>query len=218
MDVDQKLALYAPVFVIKYLDLAAFAILKLSRCHLSATFDSERGRRAYFYVINFNRAASVQAGDILSRTVGILTQLWASKNVFKRSNGSYDSLTLRCGSRLAMSVIYDCLWWWRYEICGQQYPYEDKNENTADQPIAPIDSIPSALSCMPTPSSLDSFTLNMAFPESQWATTHDLMSLDWSQFQYDPLLPLDDIMGDTNAFELGGADTQVNMPILDGML
>lgn len=74
---------------------------------------------------------SVQAGDVMSRSEGILTQLWASKNIFKRSDGSFDSLTLRCGSRLAMSVVYDCLWWWRSEFGGQQDPYEDNDSQGA---------------------------------------------------------------------------------------
>lgn len=93
-----------PVFVQKYLELAALTILKITRCYLSQALDVERGRRAYFTVINLERNASVQAGDIATRGVGILTQLWASKKIFRRADGTFDSLSLRCGSRLAMSV------------------------------------------------------------------------------------------------------------------
>lgn len=126
LELGQGLSDCAPIFILKYLDMAACTILKISRCELSNTLDLERGRRAYFFVINFCRNVSVQAGDVMSRSEGILTQLWASKNIFKRSDGSFDSLTLRCGSRLAMSVVYDCLWWWRTEFGGKQDPYEDE--------------------------------------------------------------------------------------------
>ena len=74
----------APIFVSKYLELAAFTILKIAGCYLSPSLDVERGRRAYFFVINFERNTSVQAGDVATRAVGILTQLWASKKIFKR--------------------------------------------------------------------------------------------------------------------------------------
>jgi hypothetical protein len=96
--------LSAPIFVSKYLHLSAFTILKITRCYVNQSLDVERGRRGYFWVINFERNASVQAGDVQSRAVGILTQLWASKKIFKRPDGTCDSLALRCGSRLAMSV------------------------------------------------------------------------------------------------------------------
>lgn len=130
IELDQGLSDCAPIFISKYLDMAAFTILKISRCPLSQSLDLDRGRRAYFFVINFCRSVSVQSGDIMSRSEGILTQLWASKNIFKRSDGSYDSMTLRCGSRLAMSVVYDCLWWWRSEFGGQQNPYEDNQSSS----------------------------------------------------------------------------------------
>jgi hypothetical protein len=94
----------APIFVSKYLELSAFTILKITRCYLSQELDVERGKRAYFFVINFERTTSVQAGDVATRAVGILTQLWASKKIFRRADGTFDSLSLRCGSRLAMSV------------------------------------------------------------------------------------------------------------------
>jgi hypothetical protein len=94
----------APIFVSKYLELSAFTILKITRCYLSQELDIERGKRAYFFIINFEHHASVQAGDVATRGVGILTQLWASKKLFRRADGTFDSLSLRCGSRLAMSV------------------------------------------------------------------------------------------------------------------
>ena len=104
INAEQGLSDCAPIFVSKYLQLAAFTILRIVRCYLSTVLNVDRGRQVYFFVINLHHDLSVQSGDIWSRAVGILTQLWASKRVFRRSDGSIDSLTLRCGSRLAMSV------------------------------------------------------------------------------------------------------------------
>lgn len=205
----------APVFISKYLDMAAFTILKTSRSHLSQSLDLDRGRRAYFFVINFCRSVSVQSGDVMDRSAGILTQLWASKNIFKRSDGSYDSLSLRCGSRLAMSVVYDCLWWWRSEFGGQPDPYEEtQSQDRSGSPVAGGDNDMAVTSAnmqraeqiqQPTISpALDSFetptALDLIFPESQWAAPQDLMSLDWSQFQYD-LMPFIDMQHDPALFE-----------------
>lgn len=128
---------YAPIFMAHYSILAAFTILKVSRSHLSETIDALRGRKAYFFVIQLLRNMSVQSGDCFNRTMGILTQLWSSKNVFKKRDGTVDSLTLRCGGRLAMSVSYDCYWWWRWEFAGQAYPYEESNAVDTNMPRRP---------------------------------------------------------------------------------
>lgn len=129
LDNTQSLAEYAHMFALKYLQLAAFTILKVGRCHIRDTLDADRGKNAYFSVIRVSRRTTVEPGDVSARSSTILTQLWNSKNVFKRSDGTFDSLSLRCGSRLAMSTLYDCLWWWRTEFTGLPSPYEGKRGN-----------------------------------------------------------------------------------------
>ena len=129
LDESQSYAEYAPSDVLTYLMLAAVAILKIGRCHVSQSFDADRGKAAYFAVIRIARKATVEPADIAARTSTILTQLWNSKNIFKKADGTFDSLSLRCGSRLAMSMVFDCLWWWRTEFAGQPNPYEGKAGN-----------------------------------------------------------------------------------------
>lgn len=214
MELDQGLSDCAPIFIPKFLDMAAFTILKISRCDLSHMLDLERGRRAYFFVINFCRNVSIQGGDVMSRSEGILTQLWASKNIFRRSDGSIDSLTLRCGSRLAMSVIYDCLWWWRTEFAGKQDPYEDSEPQRESRTLIyegyfeadwylvgnpPVDQPPQPMISPGLDPYNDPAALDFIFPEAQWATAQDLLSLDWSQFEYDAMLPFIDV--DPSAFD-----------------
>lgn len=191
---------YAPIFMAHYSILAAFTILKMSRSHLSAMVDGSRGRKAYFFVIQLLRNMSVQAGDCFNRSMGILTQLWSSKNIFKRQNGTIDSLTLRCGGRLAMSVVYDCYWWWRWEFAGQAYPYDEevpadgapsRNLNPrakiADRPenedtVTPV-LLPPSIGEAPffnNQGAPDLFGLNSTSFEDYWLGGPDLRIMDWA--------------------------------------
>ena len=128
LDRTQNFSESATNFVSKLLHLAACTILRISRCHLSQSLDLTRGQRLYFFVILFHRKMSLQNDDTASRSTVILTQLWTSAKAFKRSDGSIDSLSLRCRSRLAMSVVFDCYWWWRQEFAGQPNPYSEKED------------------------------------------------------------------------------------------
>lgn len=116
----------APSAALKYLTLAAFALLKLSRCHMREQLDIDRGRNAYFTAISLFKKAAIEAEDMIARLARILTQLWTSKKIFKTADGTTDALSLRCGSRLAMSIAYDCYWWWRSEFAGMPDPYADR--------------------------------------------------------------------------------------------
>lgn len=205
---------YAPIFVAHYSILAAFTILKMSRSHLSATVDASRGRKAYFFVIQLLRNMSVQSGDAFNRVMGILTQLWSSKNVFRKRDGSIDSLTLRCGGRLAMSVVYDCYWWWRWEFAGQVYPYDegnvaDSNVLRRSRPRAQQhDQIGDGIAGVqnstvsnaddtaffPNQAGTDWFGLgNSAFGEDYWLGPPDLRIMDWAPpMVNEPFVPADD--------------------------
>lgn len=204
---------YAPIFVAHYSILAAFTILKMSRSHLSGTVDASRGRKAYFFVIQLLRNMSVQSGDAFNRTMGILTQLWSSKNVFKKRDGTVDSLTLRCGGRLAMSVVYDCYWWWRWEFAGQAYPYEEGNYAESNKSRHPYPKPQSAdragdgSSVMQTAlvSNIEDTTFfssqagadwfglgNSALGDDYWLGAPDMRILDWAPpLMNEPFLPAD---------------------------
>ena len=127
LDTMQKFAEFGPMLVSRFSNLAAFVILKIGRSHVRDALDLTRGQRSYFSVIQIHKKFSVQSDDIYARATLINTQLWTSHKIFKRSNGGVDSLTLRCRSRLGMSLVYDCYWWWRQEFGGQSNPYEGIN-------------------------------------------------------------------------------------------
>lgn len=132
VDFDQssQFTEYAPIFVSRYLGLAAFIILKVARSDIKDCVDLKRGQKAYFSVILLHKKISVRTDDASSRVTMIFTQLWTSKTIFQRPDGIVDSLSLRCRGRLGMSVVYDCYWWWRQEFGGQPNPYEDANGNS----------------------------------------------------------------------------------------
>lgn len=106
---------------------------------MSNIFDQHRGQEAYFAAILLFRKMSIQTGDSLSRSSIILTQLWTSTKVFTQPDGSYDSFTLLCRTRYAMSSVFDVWWRWRNEFANQPHPYissagPSPSEEAATQP------------------------------------------------------------------------------------
>ena len=93
-----------------------------------AFVDVDAGQKAYFAAILFFRKSSLESDDLCARAAGILTQLWTSNNVFKCSNGRIESLGTRIRSRLSMSIVFDCFWWWKEEFLGQASPYTDDSQ------------------------------------------------------------------------------------------
>ncbi|KAJ5587979.1 uncharacterized protein N7459_003744 [Penicillium hispanicum] len=116
-----------PFFMYRVILLAAFSILKILRsdAHQSAV-DASVGEDSYFSAIMFLKQMSMAHDDITARSADILAQLWASDTVFKGPDGKRDSLSLRIRSRLTISVVYDCFWWWREEIAGMSSPYQER--------------------------------------------------------------------------------------------
>ncbi|KAM6484674.1 hypothetical protein HDV62DRAFT_356247 [Trichoderma sp. SZMC 28011] len=126
----------APVIVQKSVMLAAFTILKIHRSELAPHLDLQAGEQAYFAAIFFAREESLQNNDLSARAASILGQLWNSQSIFKNKNGTVDSLTSRISSRLSMSTLFDCLWWWRQEFGGLGNPYENRQQSRSETLVA----------------------------------------------------------------------------------
>ncbi len=202
-------------YIQKMLVLAAFDILRIARSHLSSTVDVERGRKAYFALIVYCRTISIQDSDLPSRTAVILTQLWTSKRAFLQSDGTIDSLTLHCRSRLSMSVVFDCFWRWRREFAGQTTPYNETGNvdkgivvGLAFKCKAFADHIcldgngPNTLLSQgfpaPDPESskytISSWSPQGTFPDYDWAASLEFPIETWNIFPQDiEMLPVDDI-------------------------
>jgi hypothetical protein len=127
LDQDQHFCEYAPLFLIKYLQLAGVLILRLERSVARESLDMSRGKRCYFAIIQMHKKMSVRSDDFWARCSVYLPQMWASRKAYRRADGMVDTLTLRCRSRLGMSVVYDSYWWWRKELMGVPLPYEDED-------------------------------------------------------------------------------------------
>ncbi|KAK4506372.1 hypothetical protein PRZ48_000102 [Zasmidium cellare] len=65
------------------------------------------------------------SGDTFSRAATILMQLCTSKKIFRKPDGTVDSLSLQCVQRQGMNVVFSCFWWWRWEFNAQSFPYEN---------------------------------------------------------------------------------------------
>lgn len=174
------------VFIERAVMLAAICILKIHRSELAPFIDLDAGERAYFSAIQFCKQASLENDDLGARAFTILSQLWTSRNVFQRSNGRIDSLSTRIRTRLSMSIVFDCFWWWREEFTGQTSPYRDESRGTSRRPTPPPD-IPQLDLQQPSSNLLDQ-TEDMTeetylfsakpFPDYDWAASIELREFD----------------------------------------
>lgn len=102
--------------------LAATNLLRLFRCELipQSLQETEHGVPPFQMAIDLMKRMSVAKDDIPKRCADILSQLWTSTKIFTRADGSR-SPELRIRTRLGMSPVIDCLWWFREEFRGQEH-------------------------------------------------------------------------------------------------
>ena len=131
LDHSGNLALSCTMYIHRMIMLAALSILKISRSILAPYLDLKWGERSYFSAILFSRRMSLENDDLSARSAEILRQLWTSQKIFRRADGTVNSLPLRIRSRFAMSVVFDCFWWWRAEFAGQPNPFPDAEDTSA---------------------------------------------------------------------------------------
>jgi transcriptional regulatory protein LEU3 len=110
--------------------LAGFTILKISKCPIAPFLGQKDGERPYFATIVFLRKSSLENDDLYARGAMILTQLRTSHRIFKAADGTTNSLSLRIRTRLAMSVVFDCFWWWREEFQGKPSPFRGLEDHS----------------------------------------------------------------------------------------
>lgn len=140
MTQQTNFAFISQSFIDRSVSLAGFIILKLGRSPLSQHLNLVAGEQAYSYAVQFNKATSLQNGDIGARCAAIMANLWGSSKVFRRKNGTIESLGLRLRTRLSMSVSFDMFWYWREEFGHMPNPYsgeENLPSNAHTQPATP---------------------------------------------------------------------------------
>ncbi|PVH74739.1 hypothetical protein DL98DRAFT_20917 [Cadophora sp. DSE1049] len=161
LDTTQDFSLYCSQYSIRMTLLAAFVILKISRSHLAHRVDLRGGESSYFSAIHLSKKRSLQNGDLDSRCALILTQLWSSNSIFRRRDGTVDSLRMRTRCRLSVGVVFECFWWWRTEFDGKPNIYSEEGEPQSEDPT-----IPEAI-YDPNLSDIDIYST--VFPDWQWA-------------------------------------------------
>jgi hypothetical protein len=122
----------SPFYFIYATSLASFTILRLLKAS-TAQYMDENAKEAFFLGVNVMKRLSTENSDGPSRMALILTQLWNSEKAFKNADGS-EHLCLRIRTRLAMSTVFDSIWWWREEFGGQPGAYTSLDESTKVEP------------------------------------------------------------------------------------
>lgn len=82
------------------LNLAACAIIKISRSHLKPHINLHVAEEAIFKTITFTRRRALQPNDLDGKMATVLNQLWFSNNAFKGKDGVEDGLQLLCRTRV----------------------------------------------------------------------------------------------------------------------
>jgi len=112
LDAAFHIALYCPYYVFQGILLAACTLLKLTKSYPPGTFDEKDHTAALFSAINMCKDVSVVNNDIPAKLSVILSQLWSSPKIYRDDNNNYIR-ALQITNRMTMSVVFDCLWWWR---------------------------------------------------------------------------------------------------------
>lgn len=124
MDNSGSIKLSSATFFFFYATtLASFTILRLLKAS-TAQYMDENAKEAFFLGVNVMKRLSIETNDGPSRMAQMLTQLWNSEKAFKNADGSEHTI-LRIRTRLAMSPVFDSIWWWREEFGGQRGAYTD---------------------------------------------------------------------------------------------
>jgi hypothetical protein len=110
-----------PFYFFYATSISSFTILRLLKAS-TAQYMDENAKESFFLGVNVMKRLSTEANDGASRLSQTLTQLWNSEKAFKNPDGT-EYTALRIRTRLAMSSVFDAIWWWREEFGGQQGAY-----------------------------------------------------------------------------------------------
>lgn len=133
LDASSALTLSSTLYLFHSLLLAATNLLRLLRGFApQSQQDFKRGEAAFFLAVNLMTRMSIANDDLPGRCSDLLSKLWASQKLFRRADGSL-APEIRIRTRLAMSPLVDCLWWYREEFRGQSniYPPSEQSNRPA---------------------------------------------------------------------------------------
>jgi hypothetical protein len=121
----------APSYFFYATSLASFTILRLLKAS-TAQYMDENAKEGFFLGVNVMKRLSTESNDGPARIVMMLTQLWNSEKAFRNPDGT-EHMALRIRTRLAMSAVFDSIWWWREEFGGMRGAYTDEEKPNLQQ-------------------------------------------------------------------------------------
>jgi hypothetical protein len=135
----------APYYYFYATTLASFTILRLLKAS-TAQYMDENAKEGFFLGVNVMKRLSTETNDGPAKIAQMLTQLWNSEKAFKDPDGT-EHMALRIRTRLAMSPVFDSIWWWREEFGGQRgaYTVDDEKDKSAPDEKGKSEQLPTAL-------------------------------------------------------------------------
>lgn len=132
LDASSALISSSTFYLFHSLLLAATNLLRLLRGLSPQTQqDYKRGEATFFLAVTLMTRMSIANDDLPGRCTNMLSRLWTSQKLFRRADGSL-APEIRIRTRLAMSPLVDCLWWYREEFRVQKsvYPPSEPSDKT----------------------------------------------------------------------------------------
>jgi hypothetical protein len=106
------------------IDMANFTLLRILKSSFIEYLDTSRAKSIMFQAIDLCKEICPENNKELGTRNGMITmQLWNSDKAFKNPDGT-ENISLRVRTRLAVSLSYDAVWWWREEFGGQFGAYQ----------------------------------------------------------------------------------------------
>lgn len=123
LDTSSALISSSTFYLFHSLLLAATNMLRLLRgLAPQSQQDYKRGEETFFLAVTLMTRMSIANDDLPGRCSDLLSKLWTSEKLFRRADGSL-APEIRIRTRLAMSPLVDCLWWYREEFRVQRNVY-----------------------------------------------------------------------------------------------
>jgi hypothetical protein len=112
LESTHHISLHCPDYVLHGIMLAGCVLLKLMKSYSQKPSCEGDQVKALFLAISICKDISVVNNDVPAKMAEIMRQLWSSPKAFHDDDGNYTP-HLKVTNRLAMNVVFDCLWYAR---------------------------------------------------------------------------------------------------------
>lgn len=110
LDKTSQLVSHATTYICLGIILAAIILLRFLKGSFAKYIDYDSCKTSFFTALTMLKNASVENNDGPARFAMRLSHIYTGDQMFKMPDGSRNE-ALRVRSRLAMSVVFDTIWW-----------------------------------------------------------------------------------------------------------